>query len=107
MLCLVIAVLRLVLLQILLSLEHLGVELRMLHLEKHELLLKVLLALAWLLSWLWRLQKAALLVKRRSLNWARGGFRVAERLTWRLRQFLWLLLLERSIWIRCDIEGGE
>jgi len=95
MLCLVIAVLRLVLLQILLSLEHLGVELRMLHLEKHELLLKVLLLeLARLLNWLWRLEKAALLVLRRSLKLVRGSFLGVKRLNRRLRRLLRLLLLK-------------
>jgi len=95
MLCLVIAVLRLVLLQILLSLEHLGVELRMLHLEKHELLLKVLLLeLAWLLNWLWWLEKAALLVLRRGLKLVRGHFGAVKRLNGRLRQLLRLLLLK-------------
>jgi len=95
MLCLVIAVLRLVLLQILLSLEHLGVELRMLHLEKHELLLKVLLLeLARLLNWLWRLEKAALLVLRRGLKLVRGSFLGVKRLNRRLRRLLRLLLLK-------------
>ena len=67
----------------------------MLHLEKHELLLKVLLLeLARLLNWLWRLEKAALLVLRRSLKLVRGSFLGVKRLNRRLRRLLRLLLLK-------------
>ena len=67
----------------------------MLHLEKHELLLKVLLLeLARLLNWLWRLEKAALLVLRRGLKLVRGSFLGVKRLNRRLRRLLRLLLLK-------------